>query len=63
MAGICLRTQTFNGAYVAKVCRIVTEKYAVYGSQNRCYLPKMTRLRQGADFSKHREIHGAVKKC
>lgn len=25
MAGICLRTQTFSGAYVAKVCRIVTE--------------------------------------
>lgn len=26
MAGICLRTQTFNGAYVAKVGRIVTDK-------------------------------------
>lgn len=26
MVGICLRTHTFNGAYVAKVCRIVTEK-------------------------------------
>lgn len=34
-------------------------KKAGYGSQNRCYLPKMTRLRQGDDFSIHREIHGA----
>lgn len=38
MAGICLRTQTFSGAYVAKVGRIVTRKYVVYRSQNRCYI-------------------------